>query len=115
MNRSYKATSQSVMMQQQQQRSNRHMVFLQEQQQQQQSQQQSHCGYPTAEMQMSYGAKMHDDLARRLHSSYSQEEQQQQQQVNKLKNFFFLLNSQSVEMRFSEAHARLRVLYAHVY
>ncbi|XP_031780243.1 ras-interacting protein RIP3 isoform X2 [Nasonia vitripennis] len=69
-------TSQSLMQQQQQQqqeRSNRHMVFLREQQQ---SQQQSHCGYPTAEMQMSYEAKMQDDLARRLHSSYSQEEQQ---------------------------------------
>ncbi|OXU26895.1 hypothetical protein TSAR_015815 [Trichomalopsis sarcophagae] len=71
-------TSQSAMMQQQQQqqqqeRSNRHMVFLQEQQQQQQ---QSHCGYPTAEMRMSYESKMQDDLARRLHSSYSQDEQQ---------------------------------------
>jgi hypothetical protein len=60
------ATSQSAMM-----RSNRHMVFLQEQQ----SQQNQHCGYPD-EMQMSYEAKIQDDLARRLHSAYAQENQQ---------------------------------------
>lgn len=61
----------------------RHMAFLQEQQNQQQSQ---HCagngggvvgagGYQP-EMQMSYEAKMQDDLARRLHSSYPQSEHQ---------------------------------------
>lgn len=65
------APSQSAMMR------SRQMVFLQEQQNQQQQSQ--HCapngGYPP-EMQMSYEAKMQDDLNRRLHSSYSQPEHQ---------------------------------------